>query len=77
MAKSEDGLGLLLLADKPKGKTTSSSEEQSGMELAAKALLKAIKRDDAKGVAKALTECFEHYGDEEEPETETEGEEEE
>lgn len=53
MAKGGDSLGLLLGISKPKGKA-GPEEERGEAELAASALLKAIRRDDERGVVEAF-----------------------
>jgi hypothetical protein len=62
----KSGLGLLLLGE-PKGKDSSTESGDDAANLAAKALLKAVRRDDADGVVaafKQLRDSCEGHDDE-------------
>lgn len=58
MAKSEDGLGLLMISDKPEKGGSSSSDDGDEKTLAAKGLMRALKGDDPVKVYEAFEEMM-------------------
>ena len=60
MAKSEDGLGLLLLGGKPKGEKGSGShdDDDDAKTVAAKGLIKALKSENPARVVAAFEEML-------------------
>lgn len=60
---SKDGLGALLLLGK-EPKDDEKEDDVDELELAAKAIRKALKREDDKALAEALVEFFDCFEDE-------------
>lgn len=70
MGKPGDELGLLLVGDEPEGDDEGEGGDSAKV-LAARALMKAIRRDDESAVADAFQQmmdcCDDEYDDEDEP----------